>query len=58
MPPTIAISEFMATRPEMSLTAAADMTLNPNQPTHSSQEPNPSHGSEDGGMPIVLPPTP
>ena len=33
-PPTMAMSEFMATRPEMSFNAAADITLKPNQPTH------------------------
>ena len=55
MPPHIAISELMATRPDTDCSDCALMTLKPNQPMHSSQEPMASHGMDDGGMPIVRP---
>ena len=48
-PPTMAISEFTATRPLTASTDCADMTLNPNQPTVSVQAPNARNGMLDGG---------
>src|SRR5690606_16313172 len=53
MPPTIAISEFIATRPDTAASEPADMTLKPNQPTQSSHEPRASQGMLDGGNPAL-----
>ena len=39
-PPTIAISELMATRPEIFDNSPALATLKPNQPTMRNQEPS------------------
>ena len=50
MPPHMAISELMATRPEIASSFCALMTLKPNQPMHSSHEPSASHGIEEGGV--------
>ena len=55
MPPTIAISEFIATSPEAVATDCELMTLKPNQPVHKSHEPSASHGMDEGGMPMDLP---
>ena len=55
MPPTMAISELRATRPETSASDPAVITLKPYQPTHSSQEPSASHGIDEGGMPMGRP---
>ena len=43
------ISELIATRPDTASSRCALITLKPNQPMHSSQEPMASHGIEDGG---------
>ena len=55
MPPTIAMREFIATRPEAAFNEPAVITLKPNQPTQSNHEPRASHGIDEGGMPIVWP---
>ena len=49
VPPTNAISEFTATKPEMPSILCADMTLNPNQPTVRIHAPNAKNGMLDGG---------
>ena len=53
MPPAMAISELMATRPVTVFSDWALMTLKPNQPMQRSQEPIASQGIEEGGMPVV-----
>ena len=50
MPPTIAISELSATRPETAAIDWADITLKPNQPMQRSQVPRASQGIELGGI--------
>ncbi len=55
MPPAMASTEFIATRPETPSSDCAETTLKPNQPMQSSQEPSASHGIEEGGKPISLP---
>ena len=55
MPPTIAISEFSATRPVTPSSTCALITLKPNQPTHSTQAPSARKGMFDGGMAISEP---
>ena len=52
----MAMSEFIATRPETAFSDCALITLKPNQPMHSNQEPIASQGIEDGGMPPVVRP--
>ena len=53
MPPHMAISELMATSPLTVFSDCALITLKPNQPMHSSQEPIASHGIDEGGMPTT-----
>ena len=53
MPPHMAISELMATRPLTVLSDCALITLKPNQPMHSSQEPMASQEIEEGGIPTT-----
>ena len=55
MPPTMAISEFTATRPLTASTVWADMTLKPNQPTVRVQAPSERKGMEEGGWPVMPP---
>src|SRR3569833_3941224 len=54
-PPTIAISELIATRPFTAATLCADITLNPNQPTVSIHAPSARKGMLDGGCAAILP---
>jgi Amt family ammonium transporter len=49
VPPTMAISELMATSPEMASKRCALMTLKPNQPTIKIHEPRARNGIEEGG---------
>ena len=55
VPPAIASSEFIATRPEILSTDCADITLNPNQPTDSTHAPSARNGIDDGGC-AAMPP--
>ena len=55
MPPIMAIRELMAIRPETLEREPAVITLKPNQPMQSSQDPSASHGIDDGGMPMGRP---
>src|SRR3569833_621774 len=54
-PPTIAISELIATRPFTAATLCADITLNPSQPTVSIHAPSARKGMLDGGCAAILP---
>ena len=58
MPPTMAISEFTATSPEMPSMFWADITLKPNQPTVSTQAPSDRNGMLEGGWAYISPPLP
>ena len=49
VPPAIAISEFIATSPEILSIVCADITLKPNQPTDSTHAPSARNGIDDGG---------
>ncbi len=49
VPPTIAINELIATKPEIASTCCALMTLKPNQPTIKIHEPKARKGIDDGG---------
>src|SRR5450830_134338 len=55
VPPTIAISEFTATRPLMLLMVCADITLKPNQPTVSIHAPKARNGMLEGGCAEMRP---
>ncbi len=55
MPPHMAISELIATRPETASSRCALITLNPNQPMHRSQEPMASQGMDEGGGAVPRP---
>ena len=55
VPPTMAISEFTATRPETPSRDCADITLKPNQPTVSIHDPKARNGILDGGNALSLP---
>jgi hypothetical protein len=48
-PPTMAIRELTATRPDTPSSDCALTTLKPNQPMHSNQLPSANHGIELGG---------
>src|SRR5471030_1038042 len=48
VPPTIAISELTATRPEILSSVCALITLKPNQPIASTQAPSARNGMLDG----------
>ena len=49
VPPTKAINEFTATKPDIPCIACADITLKPNQPTVSIHAPSARNGILDGG---------
>src|SRR6185503_18424940 len=49
VPPTIAISELTATRPESLPISCADITLKPNHPTERIQAPSARNGIDEGG---------
>ncbi|MNT84324.1 hypothetical protein D3C72_2243210 [compost metagenome] len=49
VPPTMAMSEFTATRPEMFSSRCALITLKPNQPTQRIHAPSARKGMLDGG---------
>src|SRR5512138_2459775 len=49
VPPTIAISEFTATKPLILSMVCADITLKPNQPTVNTQAPSARNGMLEGG---------
>ncbi|MNQ00670.1 hypothetical protein D3C85_133240 [compost metagenome] len=55
VPPTIAISELTATRPEILSMLCALITLKPNQPTHSTHAPSARNGMFDGGCALSEP---
>ena len=55
VPPTIAISEFTATRPLILPISWALITLNPNQPTARIQEPSARNGIDEGGCALTRP---
>ena len=55
MPPAIAISEFMATSPEILSIVCALITLKPNQPTDSTHAPSARNGMIDGGCAATPP---
>ena len=55
VPPTIAIKELIATKPEIASTRCALMTLKPNQPTIKIQEPNARNGIDEGGCALIRP---
>ena len=56
VPPTMAISEFTATRPEILSSVCALITLKPNQPTVRIQAPSARKGMLDGGWAEMVPP--
>ncbi len=49
VPPTKAINELTATKPEIPLMLCADITLNPNQPTVRIHAPSAKNGTFEGG---------
>ena len=55
VPPTIAISELIATKPEMASTRCALITLKPNQPIIRIHEPKARNGMDDGGWALTRP---
>ena len=55
VPPTMAISEFTATRPEILSSACALITLKPNQPTVSIHAPSAKNGMLEGGWAEIAP---
>ena len=55
VPPAIAMSEFIATSPEILSMVWALITLNPNQPTDSAHAPSARNGMFEGGNAITLP---
>jgi len=55
VPPTIAISEFTATRPDTASINCADITLKPNQPTVRIHAPSARNGILDGGCAEIMP---
>ncbi len=55
VPPTIAISELIATSPEMFSRRCADITLKPNQPTIRIHAPSARKGIDDGGCAEICP---
>ena len=55
VPPTIAISELIATKPEIASKRCALITLKPNQPTIKIHEPNARKGIDDGGCALTRP---
>ena len=55
VPPAIAISELMATRPEILSIVCALITLKPNQPTESIQAPSARKGMLEGGCALIAP---
>jgi len=55
VPPTIAISEFTATRPLSLSRVWALITLKPNQPTASTQAPRARKGMLEGGWALMAP---
>ena len=55
IPPTMAIMEFSATRPEMPSRVWADITLKPNQPMDNIQAPSARKGMLEGGKATSLP---
>ncbi len=55
VPPTMAISELTATRPEILSMVCALMTLKPNQPTVKIQAPKARKGIFDGGCALIAP---
>ncbi|MNT81657.1 hypothetical protein D3C72_2212740 [compost metagenome] len=55
VPPTMAISEFTATRPESLSTVCALITLKPNHPTTSTQAPSAKNGMLEGGCAEMAP---
>src|SRR3569623_11636 len=55
VPPTIAISEFTATKPDTASINCADITLKPNQPTVRIHAPSARNGILDGGCAEIIP---
>jgi hypothetical protein len=55
VPPTMAIKELTATRPEILSTVCALITLKPNQPTVKIQAPSARNGMLDGGWAEMAP---
>jgi hypothetical protein len=55
VPPTIAMSELTATRPEILSSVCALMTLKPNQPTDRIHAPSARNGIDDGGCADIPP---
>jgi len=55
VPPTMAISEFTATRPLILSMVWALITLKPNQPTARIQAPSARKGMLDGGWALIAP---
>src|SRR5690606_11060970 len=55
VPPTMAMSELIATKPEIAYRRCALITLKPNQPTIKIQEPKASKGMEEGGCALTRP---
>ena len=55
VPPTMAISEFTATRPEILSSVCALITLKPNQPTVRIQAPSARNGMLEGGWALMPP---
>ena len=55
VPPTIAINELTATRPDTLSSVCALITLKPNQPTVKIQAPKARKGMLDGGCADIAP---
>src|SRR3990172_8117937 len=57
VPPAIAMSELRATKPLTLSSVCADITLNPNQPTDSTQAPSARNGIDEGGCELITRPS-
>ena len=55
VPPTMAISELIATSPEIASKRCALITLKPNQPTIKIHEPKAKKGIDEGGCALTRP---